>query len=194
MRFQKLSKHSAGALALAGSVLLASSAAVAGPGTQQFGPFVLNTTDGGSCGNSWANDTFERRYTVISNGEDNFTVREKDKGAFVTIAGESPGACETTPHHGAIVGAGITGNIVGSADFTVDSATYNPNGCNADPSVCSTRAGFVTAVFGGGAVATIAFTAFNFEYASSDQSLAYHHWQDKSDQAVNDKFEGDIAN
>jgi hypothetical protein len=52
----------------------------------------------------------------------------------------------------------------------------------------------VSAVFGPGAVATITFTAFNFEYSSSDQSLAYHHWQDKSDQAVNDKFEGDIAN
>ena len=169
--------------------------AAAGPGTQHFGPFVVTTTDGGSCGNSWANDTFERRYTVISNGGGNFTVREQDHGTFVTIAGASPGACETqNPHHGTTVTAGISGDIQGSADFTVNSATYNPAGCDATPAVCSTRAGFVGAVFGPGAVASIAFTAFNFEYSSSDQSLAYHHWQDKSDQAVNDKFEGDIAN
>src|SRR5437588_5027673 len=92
--------------------------AVAAPGAQQFGPFLLNTTDGGSCGNSWANDTFERRYTVISNGGGNFTVREKDNGTFTTIAGPSPGACEATPHHGSTVAAGIQGNLQGSADFT----------------------------------------------------------------------------
>ena len=168
--------------------------AMAGPGTQKFGPFLLNTTDGGSCGNLWANDTFERRFTVISNGNGNFTVREQDHGTFVTMAGPSPGACETTPHHGSFVSAGISGDIQGSADFTVNSSTYNPNGCDATPSACSTRSGFVTAVFGPAAVPTIAFTAFNFEYSSPDRSLAFHHWQDKSDQAVNDKFEGDIAN
>lgn len=167
--------------------------AVAGPGTQHLGPFAVITTDGGSCGNSWANDTFERSYTIISNGDGNFTVKEKDKGTFVTIAGQSPGACEATPHHGAFVSAGIAGNIDGSADFTVNSATYNPNGCNASPTVCSTRSGFVNAVFPG-AGGNLTFTAFNFEYSSSDQSLAYHHWQDKSDQAGNDKFEGDIVN
>jgi hypothetical protein len=51
----------------------------------------------------------------------------------------------------------------------------------------------VNAVFPG-AGGQFTFTAFNFEYSSSDRSLAFHHWQDKSDQAVNDKFEGDIAN
>ena len=129
---------------------------VAGPGTQQFGPFTDATTDGGSCGNSWANDTFERRYTVISNGGGNFTVREQDHGTFVTNAGPSPGACATNPHHGSTVSAGIAGDIQGSADFTVNSATYNPNGCNAVPSVCSTRTGFLTAVFGAGAVGVAA--------------------------------------
>jgi len=168
--------------------------AAAGNGTQQFGPFLDNTTDGGSCGNSWANDSFERRYTVISNGAGNFTIRENDNGSFVTIAGASPGACETTSHHGSVVNAGITGNIQGTAAFTVNSATFNPHGCDADPTVCANRNGFVNAVFGASAVATITFTAFNFEYSSSDQSLDFHHWQDKSDQAVNDKFEGDIAN
>src|SRR5947209_95675 len=99
----------------------------AGPGTQHLGPFVENTPDGGSCGNTWANDTFERSYTIISNGGGNFTVREQDHGSFVTIAGASPGACESTSNHGSLVSASIPGNIQGSADFTVNSATYNPN-------------------------------------------------------------------
>lgn len=175
--------------------LLVSVTTVAGPGTQHFGPFLDNTTDGGSCGNTWANDSFERRYTVISNGGGNFTVREQDHGTFVTLAGSSPGACETTPHHGAVLSAGIKGDIQGSAVFTVNSGTYNPNGCDANPSACSARAGFVTAVFGAAAVPSMNFTAFNFEYSSSDQSLDYHHWQDKSaDQGLGEQFEGDIAN
>lgn len=95
----------------------------AAPGTQHFGPFVVNTTDGGSCGNVWADDTFGRDYTVISNGGGNYTIKEKDKGTFVTIAGPSPGACETAQHHGAFVSAGIPGKIEGSADLTVNSAT-----------------------------------------------------------------------
>ena len=179
-----------------GVVTFCISGTVAGaPGTQQFGPFAVITTDGGSCTNFWANDTFERRYTVISNGGGNFTVREKDNGTFVTLTGASPGACQTTnAHHGSTISAGIAGDIKGGADFTVNSATYNPNGCDANPSVCSTRSGFVGAVFGVSAVASITFTSFNFEYSSPDQALSYHHWQDKSDQAVNDQFEGDIAN
>ena len=68
--------------------------------------------------------------------------------------------------------------------------TYNPNGC-AVPSACDSTAGFIAAVFPGG---TFGDVTFNFEYNSNDKSLQYHHWQDKSDNAGNDKFEGDIAN
>src|SRR5258708_36502807 len=103
-------------LTLVAATLFVSATAIAGPGTQHLGPFVLNTTDGGSCGNFWANDTFERSYTIISNGGGNYTVKEKDKGTFVTLAGRSPGACETTSNHGAFVSAGISGNLEGSAD------------------------------------------------------------------------------
>src|SRR5689334_17415675 len=113
-------------LALVAAALSMIMTAAAGPGTQHLGPFLVNTTDGGSCGNSWANDTFERRYTIISNGNGNFTVKEQDNGTFVTLAGRSPGACETTPHHGSFLVAGIQGNIQGSIDFTVNSTTYNP--------------------------------------------------------------------
>jgi hypothetical protein len=35
---------------------------------------------------------------------------------------------------------------------------------------------------------------FNFEYNSNDQSLRYHHWQDKSDNHGGEQFIGDIAN
>ena len=105
--------------------------------------------------------------------------------------GASPGACEGSSRHGSTVQAGIVGRLQGSLDFNVNSASYNPSGCDAIPATCTTTDGFFTAVFPTG---TRTVTAFNFEYSSPDTSLAYHHWQDKSDQAVNDKFEGDIAN
>ena len=166
--------------------------AMAGPGTQHLGPYPSTSPDNGSCGAVWANDSFDRNFTIISNGGNNFTVKEEfKKGSFVTTGPVSPGACETTPHHGSTLIAGITGSFQGSIDFNVNSTTYNPTGCNASPTTCSTFAGFLAAVFPGG---TATVTSFNFEYSSSDKSLGYHHWQDKSDQAVNDKFEGDIAN
>ena len=161
----------------------------AAPGTQHLGPFPSTSPDGGSCGAPWANDTFDRHFTIISNGGGSFTVREEFKnGTFVTIGGSSPGACESTAHHGSSVYAGVTGQLRGFIDFDVTSATYDPNGCTT--TTCNTGAGFFAAVFPGGTRST---TAYNFEYSSSDKSLIYRHWQDKSDQALNDKFEGDIA-
>jgi hypothetical protein len=162
----------------------------AAPGTQHLGPFPSTSPDGGSCGSPWANDAFDRHFTIISHGGSSFTVREEFKnGTFVTIGGSSPGGCESTPHHGSTVNSGVTGQFQGFVSFDVTSVAYNPNGCT--PTTCDTSAGFFAAVFPGGTASAI---AFNFEYSSSDKSLAYRHWQDKSDQAVNDNFEGDIAN
>ena len=40
---------------------------------QHFGPYASNSPDEGTCGNTWANDTFDRLYTVKTkpkNGRD----------------------------------------------------------------------------------------------------------------------------
>lgn len=176
------------ALALASLTL---PALAANNGTDHFGPFASTSTDGGSCGVPWANDTFNRFFTVHDNGDGTFAVREEFKdGTFTTIGGVSPGSCESTNHHGTIVTPGITGDFQGFLAGTVTSSTYNPNGCST-PSACTTIAGFLTAVFG---VITLNTTSFNFEYHSSDKSLQYHHWQDKSaDKGTGEQFIGDIA-
>jgi hypothetical protein len=163
-----------------------------GGGTDHFGPFFSTTTDGSSCGIDWANDTFDRSFTVKDNGDGTFSVREEFKnGSFVTNGATSPGRCETTSnHHGSTVTPGIAGQFTGFLAGTVTSATYNPNGC-ATPGTCTTTGGFITAVFG--AAAPFDITSFNFEYNSSDKSLQYHHWQDMSDNHGGEKFEGDIA-
>src|SRR5207237_5885143 len=75
------------------------------------------------------------------------------------------------------------------ASGTVTAATYNPHGCDV-PATCTTRTTMIQALFPGG---SYDITSFNFEYQSSDGSLYYRHWQDKSARDGGEKFEGDIA-
>jgi hypothetical protein len=180
------------ALALAS---FAAPAVAAGNGTDHFGPFLSTSPDGGSCGVvPWATDTFNRFFTVHDNGDGTFAVREDFKdGAFTTIGTVSPGQCDATNHHGTTVPVGITGSFQGFLAGTVTSSIYTPAACSSTTNVaCSTTAGFVATTFGPGA--TFNTTSFNFEYNSSDQSLQYHHWQDKSaDKGAGEQFIGDIA-
>ena len=89
------------------------------------------------------------------------------------------------------------GEFQGFLTGTVTSSTFSPNGC-AGGTKCATLAGFLLAVFGPAQTFTcntgFGGCEFNFEYHSSDQSLQFHHWQDKSDNAGGEKFVGDIAN
>ena len=94
--------------AVAAVVLLLPAGTVAAGGTQQFGPFASTSADGGSCGVPWANDTFDRYFSVHDNGDGTFRVREQFKnGSFVTIGGTSPGACNDGPNNGHTVPASI---------------------------------------------------------------------------------------
>jgi len=188
-------------LVMAGALtVLGGTTALAGNGgTVQFGPFAGASPDGGTC-SPWANDTYARSYTVHDNGDGTFKVTADSRhGTFVTIDGASPGGCEDTNHHGSTVAAGITGGFQGFLSGTVTSSTFDPTGCGlAD---CSTTQGFLGAVFGLAPYSS-AFTCnagyagcdFNFEYHSSDSSLQYHSWQDKSDNHGGEQFIGDIAN
>jgi len=190
-------------LLLAGalSVLFGAGAASAGGGDDHFGPFPASSPDGNSCGGTWALDTYQRSYMVVDNGDGTFKVTADSRGTFVTTGPVSPGSCENTDNHGSTVTAGVTGGFQGFLSGTVTSSTYNPAGCDAAGADCSTTQGFLGAVFGLAPYSS-AFTcnagfagcAFNFEYHSSDQSLQFHHWQDKSDNHGGEKFVGDIAN
>jgi hypothetical protein len=188
--------------ALAITVGTATGAAASNGGTDHFGPFAGSSPDGGSCGIPWANDTYDRSYTVHDNGDGTFNVTAESRhGTFVTTGPGSPGACETSDRHGSVVNAGIVGGFQGFLSGTVTSSTYNPSGCAAAGADCSTTQGFLAAVFGLAPYSS-AFTCnagfagcdFNFEYHSSDTSLQIRDWQDKSDNHGGEKFVGDIAN
>lgn len=128
--------------------------------TQIFGPYASNSTDSGTCGNNWANDTMDRVYKVDTqaNADGTYNVTEEfKKGTFVTIAGNSPGGCDTNP--GGTVAAGVTGKFQGSFEIVVSGGTFNPSATC--PTFCYT-ADFVTAFFPGNTGYNV--TTFSLHY------------------------------
>src|SRR2546430_7350404 len=71
----------------------------ASPSTQHYGPYASESPDSGTCGPDWANDIFDRHFTVHRNPDGTFTVVQqfKDGNFTTTVAprGPSPGACDT---------------------------------------------------------------------------------------------------
>jgi hypothetical protein len=153
--------------------------------------FVFQTTltspDSGTCGNNWANDTLRRTYKVKQNSDGSFTVVSFDRGTFTTVAGQSPGACETTDtNHGATVAAGVSGGVVG---FVVDkiTGTFSASGTCATP---CTRDAFVAAHFG--TPSSRVTERFAFFYGSKDPGLIKHMWVNAGT-ATTSSNRGDIA-
>ncbi len=155
MNFKKLLWHSTAFL------VLVTSFALAGPGKGppiKVGPVaIVGADDIGTCNNVWAEDSFNKFYTLTANldGTYNLQVNYKD-GTFVTNAGVSPGACEQTggngPGNGNTVAVGITGRMHSEFNIPV-SATTKPNrnpDCGLNNAGCPSANSFLTAVFGAG--------------------------------------------
>jgi len=156
---------------------------------KHFGPYKSSSTDSGTCGNDWANDTFKREFRVQQSDSGAWNVREDFKaGEFVTIAGASPGACETSGH-GLLIAAGEKGHFKGFLSGDVAGGTFNQNGCQAATADCSTTAGFIAAIFGPTAVYNV--TTFDFSYKAHGDDLIYRHWVNASDDRGGNR--GDIA-
>ena len=157
----------------------------------------ITVTDHGTCNqNAWATDTSMRTWSVKPNKNGTFRVTRKDKGTFVTLAGQSPGACDKTGKHGHLVNAGVHGKFRGYLSGTVSGGTFNPN-ATCDAACIGDTKTFIAAFFPGGTfTCSLGFAGckFNFEYSSPDKSLAFHHWQDKGTNGVTEQFTGDIAN
>ncbi len=164
--------------------------------TQHYGPYPSDSPDSGTCGNDWAQDTFDRHFTVKSNHDGTFTVIEQFKdGSFTTLAGPSPGACET--NFGGMVDAGVVGSMHGyfiiplpsgttqtSTDSHCDATAMSNTGC--------TTTTFINTHFTPCYSATCPVTTFFFHYNAVDQGLVKHEWKNaSSDRGGNS---GDIAN
>jgi hypothetical protein len=165
-------------------------------GQNRFSATVV-VTDHGSCGNAWATDTSKRTWSVKKNKDGTFRVGRTDHGTFVTLAGQSPGACETKGKHGHLLSAGINGKFQGYLRGTVSNGTFNPTATCTAACVGDTTV-FISTFFGSGAQFTCSLgyagCKFNFQYSSPDKTLKFHHWQDRGTNGVDEHFVGDIAN
>jgi len=158
------------------SILGHGALASADPAKAHYGPFALTSPDSGTCGNNWANDTFHRSFRVDTraNGDGTFTVFEHDRrGRFVTVAGSSPGGCQTNP--GGMVADGVRGHFHGSVLLIV-AGDFDPE-AECTPELCSTRAGFVATVFG--ADATFTAPSFEFRYEAGRNGRWINASQDR---------------
>jgi len=173
------------------SVVLA--APLGTPATQHYGSYSSTSPDSGTCGNDWAEDTFDRDFTVRSNGDGTYTVVEQFKnGSFVTNGGPSPGGCETnlggtvaTGHTGTMHGYFIVSNVgmQTSTSSFCDAAAMTNNDC--------TTATFINTHFAPCYPVTCTVTTYFDHYAAGDQGLLYHEWKNASADRGGDN--GDIA-
>ena len=164
----------------------------------------MTTTDNGSCGNPWATDVVQRTFVVHKNRNGTYTLTRRDRGAFVTLAGKSPGACDTTGKHGTTIVPGVKGKMVGFIRGTVSGGTFNPNAtCAAPAAECGFTDVFLTTYFGAGAEFSCWTNSkdcrFVYNYTArskDDPKLLYRHWQDQGKGAgtmLKEEFHGDIA-
>jgi hypothetical protein len=165
----------------------------------KFGPYDVVTDDHGSCGNVWAADTMKRTFQVKRNRDGTYQLTRRDRGRFVTNAGQSPGACETRRPHGHVVSAGKHGRFYGFLRGTITGGTFDPN------ATCPADCGFIDvwiATFFGPNATFSCFEdspdcAFYYAYSARAQHLRWHNWQDKGQGAgtfLHERFHWDIAN
>ncbi|GAC1389833.1 MAG: hypothetical protein NVS4B11_24720 [Ktedonobacteraceae bacterium] len=138
--------------------------AAGGDKTYRFGPIHSTSPDSGTCGNNWANDTFDRVFIVHSSNPNTF-VELFQNGAIVTLAGQSPAACQILPPpmgNGNTVGAGVTGNFHGEFGVvTVTGGTFNPK-AKCTQTTCSNTTAFCTTVYGPTAMCSVDSFEFNY--------------------------------
>jgi hypothetical protein len=163
-------------------------APMVGPGpraTQHYGAYESGSPDSGTCGNDWAEDTFDRHFTVFKNPDGTLTVVQQFKaGSFVTNAGPSPGSCQPGNTPG-IVDADKTGNVHGYFIIPLQQGTTQTSTdphCNAftmTDSPCTTAI-FLESHFTCTYQVTCSVTTFSFHYSAGDQGLIGHEWKNAS--------------
>src|SRR2546422_10078078 len=161
--------------------------------TQHYGPYASGSTNSGTCGNDWADDLFNRHFTVFSQ-DGTFSIVEQFKdGSFTTPASDSPptnfstGVCEASTIPQGTVINGVTGNLHGY--FVIppspgEMQTSSDPHCNGvthvtDPS-CDTTTFIDTHFTPCYAAGTCSVTTFFFHYAAGAHGLIISEWKNAS--------------
>ena len=158
-------------------------------GATHYGPYPSISPDSGTCGNDWAQDTFDRHFTVKHNADGTFTVIQQFKnGSFVTDPGVSPGACDfdEPENTGGFVNSGIKGSMDGYFIIPLLPTTMQTSTSPFCDAVLMTNTGcttttFINTHFTPCYPATCPVTTFFFRYNAGDQQLVEHEWKNASD-------------
>jgi hypothetical protein len=144
--------------------------------------------DRGTCGNIWAMDNLYKAYRLTRVNPTTYNLVVNEGGPFTTIAGRSPGACESGTYNLKTVAAGVTGVQYQTFNVTVTSTTtpkQRPS-C-AGVNGCALSGDFLDAVFGSGNW-TLGLWSFTCLYATRANGI----WFDTSvNYPYNDR--GDIT-
>ncbi len=149
MNFKKQLGYCTGFVVLTASIVLA--APGKGPPITAGPVAIVGADDIGTCNNSWAQDSFNKFYTLTTNRDGTYDLQVNYKdGTFVTNAGISPGACENGSNNGNTVAAGVTGRMHQEFNIPLTATTspnQNPN-CGTNNALCPSANSFLDAVFG----------------------------------------------
>ena len=158
--------------------------------TQHYGPYASGSTDSGTCGNDWADDLFNRHFTVFTHPSGITIVEQFKDGSFSTPAIDSPpvnfspGACESGPASG-VVNPGITGRLNGYFIIplppTEMQTSFDPhcNGATMTDTGCDTTT-FINTHFTACYPVSCSVTTFFFHYAAGGQGLIINEWKNAS--------------
>jgi hypothetical protein len=157
-------------------------------GTKHVGPIASSSPDSGTCGNDWAQDRFDRFFTIRQTGVATYTVYEQFKnGSFTTNAGFSPGACDLSDGYGpGVVTAGLVGSMHGYLIANVVCADplapcLDPAAtCTAIGNPCDTTTGFINEFFPNAASTTDTYFFHYAGYDGSNKALVVHEWKNAS--------------
>ena len=157
-------------------------------GTKHIGPVPSSSSDSGTCGIDWADDTFDRFFTIRQTGPGTYTVYEQFKnGTFVTRTAPSPGACDSSDGYGpGLITVGLNGTMHGYLIANVVCADplapcLDPSAaCDVPANPCDTTAGFLAEFFPGAASTVDTFFFHYAGYDSANQALIVHEWKNAS--------------
>jgi len=177
-----------------------------GTSTTHYGPFASGSPDSGTCGNYWADDTFDRHFTVFQNNNDGslVVVEQFKDGSFVTPStgstlfgtppspqpNPSPGGCENSPNvPQGTVANGVTGSLHGyfvlplqagakqdSTSPFCDAATSSNTDCTGTKFIES----HFTSCSPAHCPVDFSVTTFFDHYAAGGQGLIINEWKNAS--------------
>jgi hypothetical protein len=187
-----------GLTALTAFTLIAGAGAANAAPVPTTAPYTATSSDGGTCGNEWAVDLYNRVFTLPkADPAGNFAVIEKfTQGHFSTTAGQSPGACNNgQADNGSTIKEGVSGSFYGSEHIFVQGSTAYVAGngsCNgflsSDPLNPCTNTSYFAYHYPG---STLTITAYTFTY-NSTKAAAVKKWVEVGDSS-SEVDTGDIA-